>query len=101
MIPQQQLPLVLLSSSSSSSSSIQFRIFVGSYEHNLLCLSVILDPSNIKDPIFQPIFHFQAHSLSIKSMDLAKRYLVTGSNDEHILEFMIYKKKRIRNFIES
>ena len=98
MIPQQQLPLLLLSSSSSSS-SIQFRIFVGSYEHNLLCLSVI-DPSNIKDPIFQPIFHFQAHLLSIKSMDLAKRYLVTGSNDEHIRIYDLQKEK-IRNFIES
>ena len=83
------------SSSSSSSSSIQFRIFVGSYEHNLLCLSVILDPSNIKDPIFQPIFHFQAHSLSIKSMDLAKRYLVTGSNDEHIRIYDLQKRKEL------
>lgn len=78
-----------------TSSSIQFRIFVGSYEHNLLCLSVILDPSNTKDPIFQPIFHFQAHSLSIKSMDLAKRYLVTGSNDEHIRIYDLQKRKEL------
>lgn len=81
--------------SSTSSSRIQFRIFVGSYEHNLLCLSVILDPSNVKEPVFQPIFHFQAHALSIKSMDLAKRYLVTGSNDEHIRIYDLQKRKEL------
>jgi len=81
--------------SSSSSSRIQFRIFVGSYEHNLLCLSVFIDPSNVKEPIFQPIFHFQAHALSIKSMDLAKRYLVTGSNDEHIRIYDLQKRKEL------
>ncbi|KAL6450190.1 MAK11 Protein MAK11 [Candida maltosa Xu316] len=78
-----------------STKPIQFRIFVGSYEHNLLCLSVILDPSNTKEPVFQPIFHFQAHSLSIKSMDLAKRYLVTGSNDEHIRIYDLQKRKEL------
>lgn len=81
--------------STSTSKPIQFRIFVGSYEHNLLCLSVILDPSNTKEPVFQPIFHFQAHSLSIKSMDLAKRYLVTGSNDEHIRIYDLQKRKEL------
>ena len=80
---------------SSTSSRIQFRIFVGSYEHNLLCLSVILDPSGGKEPVFQPIFHFQAHALSIKSMDLAKRYLVTGSNDEHIRIYDLQKRKEL------
>lgn len=78
-----------------TSKPIQFRIFVGSYEHNLLCLSVILDPSNNKEPVFQPIFHFQAHALSIKSMDLAKRYLVTGSNDEHIRIYDLQKRKEL------
>ncbi|CAK9441414.1 uncharacterized protein LODBEIA_P52820 [Lodderomyces beijingensis] len=76
-------------------SPIQFRIFVGSYEHNLLCLSVILDPKNSKEPVFQPIFHFQAHALSIKSIDLAKRYLVTGSNDEHIRIYDLQKRKEL------
>ncbi|KAI5958601.1 MAK11 [Candida theae] len=80
---------------STASSRVQFRIFVGSYEHNLLCLSVILDPSGTKEPIFQPIFHFQAHALSIKSMDLAKRYLVTGSNDEHIRIYDLQKRKEL------
>ncbi|KAI3406618.2 MAK11 [Candida oxycetoniae] len=75
--------------------SIQFRIFVGSYEHNLLCLSVMLDPKNVKEPVFQPIFHFQAHSLSIKSIDVAKRYLVTGSNDEHIRIYDLQKRKEL------
>ncbi|KAI5965916.1 MAK11 [Candida pseudojiufengensis] len=79
----------------SSSKNIQFRIFVGSYEHNLLCLSVILDPTNTKEPVFQPIFHFQAHSLSIKTIDLAKRYLVTGSNDEHIRIYDLQKRKEL------
>ncbi|KAI5954965.1 MAK11 [Candida jiufengensis] len=78
-----------------TTSSIQFRIFVGSYEHNLLCLSVILDPKNEKEPVFQPIFHFQAHSLSIKTIDLAKRYLVTGSNDEHIRIYDLQKRKEL------
>ncbi|KAK6465408.1 WD40-repeat-containing domain protein [Scheffersomyces coipomensis] len=80
-------------------STIQFRIMVGSYEHNLLCLSVILDPNSKKDPIFQPIFHFQAHSLSIKSMDIAKRYLVTGSNDEHIRIYDLQKRKELGNLL--
>lgn len=84
-----------VSSTKSSLNPIQFRIFVGSYEHNLLCLSVILDPKNVKEPVFQPIFHFQAHSLSIKSIDLAKRYLVTGSNDEHIRIYDLQKRKEL------
>lgn len=70
----------------------QFRIVVGSYEHNLLCLSLLM---NGGQPIFQPIFHFQAHSLSIKSIDLAKRYLVTGSNDEHIRIYDLQKRKEL------
>lgn len=80
-------------------SSVQFRIFVGSYEHNLLCLSLILDPSGDKTPLFQPIFHFQAHTLSIKSIDIAKRYLVTGSNDEHIRIYDLQKRKELGNLL--
>ncbi|CUM62710.1 uncharacterized protein PRCAT00000266001 [Priceomyces carsonii] len=79
----------------SDKNSIQFRIFVGSYEHNLLCLSLIMDPSYKKEAIFQPIFHFQAHSLSIRSIDVAKRYLVTGSNDEHIRIYDLQKRKEL------
>lgn len=69
----------------------QFRIIVGSYEHNLLCVSVMLSET----PVFQPVFHFEAHSLSIKSIDLAKRYLVTGSNDEHIRIYDLQKRKEL------
>lgn len=73
--------------------NVQFRIMVGSYEHNLLCLSLMM--TGTSQPIFQPIFHFQAHSLSIKSIDLAKRYLVTGSNDEHIRIYDLQKRKEL------
>ncbi|KAF3993519.1 hypothetical protein FT663_01854 [Candidozyma haemuli var. vulneris] len=71
----------------------QFRIMVGSYEHNLLCLSLVLDGE--KEPVFTPVFHFQAHALSIKSIDIAKRYLVTGSNDEHIRIYDLQKRKEL------
>lgn len=79
--------------SSSSQSKTQFRIYAGSYEHNLLSLSLILEKD--KTPVFQPIFHFQAHSLSIKSIAAAKRYLVTGSNDEHIKIYDLQKRKEL------
>ncbi|KAK6459332.1 WD40-repeat-containing domain protein [Scheffersomyces xylosifermentans] len=84
---------------SDSSKPIQFRIMVGSYEHNLLCVSLIMDPKSEKEPIFQPIFHFQAHALSIKSMDIAKRYLVTGSNDEHIRIYDLQKRKELGHLL--
>lgn len=71
----------------------QFRIFVGSYEHNLLCVSLMM--SKKSQPVFQPIFHFEAHSLSIKAIDVAKRYLVTGSNDEHIRIYDLQKRKEL------
>lgn len=77
---------------SSGGKKAHFRIVVGSYEHNLLCLSLLMTGGQ---PIFQPIFHFQAHSLSIKSIDLAKRYLVTGSNDEHIRIYDLQKRKEL------
>ncbi|AMD20930.1 HDR188Wp [Eremothecium sinecaudum] len=72
--------------------SNQFRIIVGSYEHNLLCLSLNLDLST---PLFTPIFHFQAHILSIKCLDISKRYLVSGSNDEHIKIYDLQKRKEL------
>lgn len=80
---------------------VQFRIIVGSYEHSLLCLSLIL-PNDLKNkqPIFQPIFHFQAHSLSIRCMDIAKRYLVTGSNDEHIKIYDLQKRKELGTLLQ-
>lgn len=71
----------------------QIRIMVGSYEHNLLCLSLVLEGT--KEPVFTPVFHFQAHALSIKSIDIAKRYLVTGSNDEHIRIYDLQKRKEL------
>ncbi|CDK28086.1 unnamed protein product [Kuraishia capsulata CBS 1993] len=80
---------------------VQFRIIVGSYEHNLLCLSLILPTGqNTSEAVFQPIFHFQAHSLSIKAIDVAKRYLVTGSNDEHIKIYDLQKRKELGTLLE-
>lgn len=76
----------------------QFRIIVGSYEHNLLCLS--LDLSTTSKPIFTPIFHFQAHSLSIKCLDISKRYLVSGSNDEHIKIYDLQKRKELGTLLQ-
>ncbi|KAL3233927.1 Protein MAK11 [Nakaseomyces bracarensis] len=70
----------------------QFRIIVGSYEHNLLCLSIDL---TLETPVFTPIFHFQAHSLSVKCLDVSKRYLVSGSNDEHIRIYDLQKRKEL------
>ena len=83
----------IIQESTVSSGATQFRIYVGSYEHNLLCLSLILEKE--KTPVFQPIFHFQAHSLSIKAIAAAKRYLVTGSNDEHIRIYDLQKRKEL------
>ncbi|GEQ67088.1 hypothetical protein JCM33374_g751 [Metschnikowia sp. JCM 33374] len=79
--------------SDASKSTTQFRIMVGSYEHNLLCLSLIMKGTS--EAVFTPIFHFQAHTLSIKSIDIAKRYLVTGSNDEHIRIYDLQKRKEL------
>ena len=70
----------------------QFRIIVGSYEHNILCLSLDL---SLKTPLFTPIFHFQAHALSVKCLDVSKRYLVSGSNDEHIRIYDLQKRKEL------
>lgn len=70
----------------------EFRIIVGSYEHNLLCLSLDL---SLSQPLFTPIFHFAAHSLSVKCLDISKRYLVSGSNDEHIRIYDLQKRKEL------
>lgn len=70
----------------------QFRVIVGSYEHNLLCLSLNL---SLPTPVFTPIFHFSAHILSVKCLDTSKRYLVSGSNDEHIRIYDLQKRKEL------
>ncbi|CEP62201.1 Mak11p LALA0_S04e10132g [Lachancea lanzarotensis] len=74
----------------------QFRIVVGSYEHNILCLSVDLSSET---PFFTPIFHFQAHALSVKCADISNRYLVSGSNDEHIRIYDLQKRKELGNLM--
>lgn len=88
---------------------IQFRIIAGSYEHSLLCLSVTIpilseeEKKEEKPPRtshFQPIFHFSAHSLSIRTLDIAKRYLVTGSNDEHIRIYDLQKRKELGTLLQ-
>lgn len=91
----------------SSSKQVQFRIIVGSYEHSLLCVSVTIpldqegeDSDSKKQAHFHPIFHFSAHSLSIRSMDIAKRYLVTGSNDEHIRIYDLQKRKELGTLLQ-
>ncbi|SCU94499.1 LAFA_0F22188g1_1 [Lachancea sp. 'fantastica'] len=76
--------------------SNQFRIVVGSYEHNILCLSVNLSSET---PFFTPIFHFQAHALSVKCADISNRYLVSGSNDEHIRIYDLQKRKELGNLM--
>lgn len=83
---------------------VQLRIVVGSYEHSLLCLSAEIplkkDEKDEREPHFLPIFHFAAHSLSIKTMDIAKRYLVTGANDEHIRIYDLQKRKELGTLLQ-
>lgn len=88
---------------------VQFRIIAGSYEHSLLCLSVTIpilseeekkDEKSQRTSHFQPIFHFSAHSLSIRTLDIAKRYLVTGSNDEHIRIYDLQKRKELGTLLQ-
>lgn len=57
-----------------------------------MCLSIDL---TLETPVFTPIFHFQAHSLSVKCLDVSKRYLVSGSNDEHIRIYDLQKRKEL------
>ncbi|GMM36137.1 Mak11 protein [Saccharomycopsis crataegensis] len=77
----------------------QFRILTGSYEHNLLCLSLIVPRNPEKTPVFQPIFHFESHSLSIYSISSSKRYLVTGSKDEHVKIYDLQKRKELGDLL--
>lgn len=69
-----------------------FRIITGSYEHNLLCVSVILYPET---PVFTPVFHFTPHTQSIRCLAQSKRYLTSGSNDEHIKLYDLQKRKEL------
>ncbi|KAK9463597.1 WD40-repeat-containing domain protein [Lipomyces oligophaga] len=85
------------------------RVLTGSYEHQLLCLSLAASrsafthSSNIVSPsdkptspnVFTPIFHFAPHTASIRCIAHAKRYLVTGGNDEHIRLYDLQKRKEI------
>lgn len=76
----------------------QFRIIVGSYEHNILCVSLDLSSEDL-GPVFTPIFHFQAHSLSIRTLDASKKYLVSGSSDEHIRIYDMQNRTEMGNLL--
>lgn len=81
-----------VSSASEASADVSFRIVTGSYEHNLLCVSLALFKGN---EVFTPIFHFTAHTQSIRCLARSKRYLVSGSNDEHIRIYDLQKRKEL------
>lgn len=80
-------------------SSAQFRIITGSYEHTLLCVSVNVPKDDKSSPIFQPIFHLEPHSLLIYCLNNSKRYLVSGSKDEHIRIYDLQKRKELGNLM--
>ncbi len=84
---------------------IQFRIVVGSYEHTLLSLSVTVpikkDEKDDREAHFQPIFHFQAHTMSIRALDICRRYLVSGANDEHICLYDMQKRKELGTMLKQ
>lgn len=86
-------------------SQVQFRIVVGSYEHTLLCLSVTIpvkkDEKDVREAHFQPIFHFQAHNMSIRALDVCRRYLVSGANDEHICLYDMQKRKELGTLLKQ
>lgn len=82
------------------------RVITGSYEHQLLCVSLSVDkqafahhkPGSDETKatnFFTPIFHFASHTASIRCVGNAKRYLVTGGNDEHIRLYDLQKRKEI------
>ncbi|KAA8909612.1 hypothetical protein TRICI_004447 [Trichomonascus ciferrii] len=76
----------------SLSNAPTFRVITGSYEHNLLCVSLALVRGS---EVFNPIFHFTPHSQSIRCLASTKRYLVSGSNDEHIRIYDLQKRKEL------
>ncbi|KAK7207866.1 WD40-repeat-containing domain protein [Myxozyma melibiosi] len=82
------------------------RVITGSYEHQLLCVSLTTNsrafaykkPSSdesVATNFFTPIFHFASHTASIRCIASVKRYLVTGGNDEHIRLYDLQKRKEI------
>ncbi|KAK9473021.1 WD40-repeat-containing domain protein [Dipodascopsis tothii] len=82
------------------------RVIAGSYDHQLLCLSMTVSPQAFAMPsagqeqepdtaVFSPIFYFSAHTSAIRCMTQSKRYLVTGGNDEHIRLYDLQKRKEI------
>ncbi|KAJ8096897.1 WD40-repeat-containing domain protein [Lipomyces tetrasporus] len=88
----------------SSSLAPILRVITGSYEHQLLCLSLTTgisafsskkDVGSSDGNFFTPIFHFTPHTASIRTVAHAKRYLVTGGNDEHIRLYDLQKRKEI------
>lgn len=90
------------------SDQTQFRIVVGSYEHTLFCLSVTIplkkDDETEDDERtvhFHEIFHFQAHTLSIRALDACKRYLVSGANDERICLYDMQKRKELGTLLKQ
>ncbi|CAN6656864.1 protein Mak11p [Trichomonascus vanleenenianus] len=74
------------------------RLITGSYEHNLLCVSLSLGDKPSEE-VFTPIFHFTAHTASIRCIAASKRYLVSGSNDEHIRIYDLQKRKELGNLL--
>lgn len=72
------------------------RIITGSYEHNVMCLALALNKTS---EVFSPIFHFTAHSQSVRCLAISKRYLASGSNDEHIRVYDIQRRKELGNLI--
>ncbi|VVT51917.1 uncharacterized protein SAPINGB_P003256 [Magnusiomyces paraingens] len=74
-----------------------FRVVTGSYEHSLLCLSLSLYDDG---SVFTPIFHFTPHIQSIRCLARSKRYLVSGSNDEHIRIYDLQKRKELGTLMQ-
>lgn len=82
---------VVVSSASTAAPAPAFRIVTGSYEHNLLCVSLLLGTT----AVFSPIFHFTPHLQSIKCVASSGRYLVSGSSDENIRIYDLQKRKEL------
>lgn len=77
----------------------KFNIVVGSYEHTLLCLCIEIFGKTKTEIKVVPIFHIEAHKFSVKSIDIAKKYLVSGSSDDQIKIYDIKKNKEIGHLL--
>lgn len=53
------------------------------------------DEQSKYNAVFTPIFHFTPHTQSIRCLAQSKRYLVSGSNDEHIRIYDLQKRKEL------